>query len=68
MASYTVYPGQFLCQECKVEVRPLRLYAETKSLRLWTVKGEATWMCSKKHLSKVDLIPQKKKKKDFDND
>lgn len=56
---FTVYFGKFPCKDCHEEV---------KSLRLWTVKGEATWMCSKKHLSKVDLIPQKKKKKDFDND
>ena len=26
---------------------------------------KATWMCSKKHISKVGLLPQKKKKKDF---
>lgn len=56
---FTVYFGKFPCKECGEEV---------KSLRLWSVAGEATWMCPKKHLSKVDLVPKKKKKKDYDND
>jgi hypothetical protein len=34
-------------------------------LRYWGETGNATWMCSKKHLSTVGLIPPKKKKKDF---
>jgi hypothetical protein len=38
------------------------------SLRYWIEAGDATWMCSKKHISKVGLIPQKKKKKDFINE
>ncbi len=57
MPSFTVYHGKFLCQICKVEVRTLRLYAETK---------EMTWMCKDKHLSKVNL--GKRKKSDFDGE
>jgi hypothetical protein len=57
MASYTVYPGKFLCQECKVEVRSLRLYAETKTL---------TWMCKDRHISTISL--GKRKKSDFDRE
>ena len=56
---FTIYPGKFPCKTCQEEV---------KSLRLWIEKGEVTWMCSKKHLSSVILIPQKKKKKDFKNE
>ena len=56
MAKFTVYPGKFLCHECKVEVRSLRLYADTKT---------ATWMCPSKHLSSVKF--GKQKKKDFDD-
>ena len=57
MASYTVYPGVFLCQECKMEVRSLRLYAETKTM---------TWMCKDKHISTINL--GKRKKSDFDGE
>ena len=28
--------------------------------------GDTTWMCSNKHLSKVSLIPEKKKKADYE--
>ena len=57
--NFTVYPGKFPCKKCHEEVL---------SLRLWTASGDATWMCSSKHMSKVSLIPQKKKKRDFDNE
>jgi hypothetical protein len=57
MANFTVYQGTFLCHTCKVEVKTLRLYAETK---------EMTWMCKDKHLSKVNL--GKRKKSDFDGE
>jgi hypothetical protein len=57
MASYTIYAGQFLCQECKQEVKTLRLYAETQ---------EATWMCKDKHISKVSFA--NKKKKDYERE
>jgi hypothetical protein len=56
VAKYTVYPGKFLCHECKREVSSIRLYAETK---------EVTWMCSEKHLSSVSLY-KKKTKKDYE--
>jgi len=55
MPSYTVYSGLFLCHTCKMEVRSLRLYAETKT---------ATWMCKEKHISTVGF--GKKTKKDFE--
>jgi hypothetical protein len=55
MANFTVYQGKFICHICKVEVRSLRLYSETK---------EMTWMCKDKHISRVSL--GKRKKKDFD--
>ena len=50
MPSYNVYHGKFICHECKLEVKSLRLYAETKT---------ATWMCSEKHLSTVKFGKQK---------
>jgi hypothetical protein len=50
MANFTVYNGKFVCHECKVEVRSLRLYADTKT---------ATWMCPSKHLSSVKFGKQK---------
>jgi hypothetical protein len=57
MPSYTIYPGTFLCQVCKSEVKTLRLYAETKTM---------TWMCKDKHLSTINL--GKRKKSDFDRE
>jgi len=56
---FSVYPGKFPCKTCQEEVT---------SLRYWIEAGDATWMCSKKHISKVGLLPQKKKKKDFVNE
>jgi hypothetical protein len=56
MARYTIYPGKFVCHECKQEVKTLRLYKETKEL---------TWVCSEKHLSSVKLVI-KKSKKDYE--
>lgn len=53
---FTVFHGKFLCKQCNKEVL---------SARLWSASGDVSWMCSDKHLSKVSLIPQKKKKKDF---
>ena len=55
MPSYTVYTGKFVCHECKVEVKSLRLYAETKTM---------TWMCKDKHLSSVKFGKQKWKGND----
>jgi len=56
MAKYSVYPGKFICHECKAEVKSLRSYPDEKKL---------TWMCPEKHVSEVNLV-FKKKKKDFD--
>jgi hypothetical protein len=53
---FKVFSGKFPCKKCEEEVL---------SLRLWLDSGDATWMCSKKHVSKVGLIPVKKKRKDF---
>lgn len=54
---FKVFFGKFPCKKCQEEV---------SSLRLWTASGDATWMCSKKHMSKVGLVPQKKKKSDYE--
>jgi hypothetical protein len=56
MAKYTIYPGKFPCHTCKVEVKTVRVYPETK---------EITWMCPEKHVSTVNLNT-KKKAKDFE--
>ena len=56
---FTIYNGKFPCKKCHEEVT---------SLRLWTESGDATWMCTKKHVSKVNLKPSKKKKADFINE
>ena len=58
-SNFTIYNGKFPCKKCHEEVL---------SLRLWSETGDATWMCSAKHVSKVTLIPAKKKKKDFVNE
>ena len=55
MGSFTVYDGKFVCHTCKIEVRTLRLYPETKT---------ATWMCKDKHLSTVKFGKQKWKGND----
>jgi hypothetical protein len=49
-------PKKFVCKKCDEEVL---------SLRLWLDSGDSTWMCSKKHVTRVGLIPVKKKRKDF---
>jgi hypothetical protein len=56
---FKVFEGKFPCKKCQEEVL---------SLRLWAESGDATWMCTKKHVSKVNLIPKKKKKADFTNE
>jgi hypothetical protein len=56
---FSTYPGKFPCKTCQEEVM---------LLRYWIESGEATWMCSKKHISKVGLFPQKKKKRDYLNE
>lgn len=56
MADFKTFPGKFSCKKCHEEVL---------SLRLWPESGDATWMCGSKHISKVNLMPKKKKKADF---
>ena len=57
MAKYTVYPGQFPCKTCKIEVKNMRVYPET---------GIASWMCPEKHLSEVLLFKVGYKKRQGD--
>jgi hypothetical protein len=53
---FSIYQGKFPCYTCKEEVTSMRLWKETLEL---------TWMCSKKHLSKVSLV---KTKKDYERE
>jgi hypothetical protein len=53
---FQVYEGKWPCKICSEVVL---------TLRLWPDSGDVTWMCTQKHLSKMNLIPPKKKKKDF---
>jgi hypothetical protein len=48
---FKVFSGEFICKVCKEKVN---------SLRLWTETANVTWMCSKKHISRVPLIITKK--------
>lgn len=55
---FTVYPGKFICKTCKKDVF---------SMRLWHETGLASWMCSDKHVSEVQMVQLKyKKKKDYE--
>ncbi len=58
MAKYNIYHGEFPCHTCKVVVKTIRSYPETKEL---------TWMCPDKHLSSVSLNT-KKTKKDYERE
>jgi hypothetical protein len=55
--NFFLYKGQFYCQKCNDEVSTCRLWKETRDL---------TWMCNKKHISKISLIP--KGKKDYEDE
>lgn len=55
---YTVYQGKFICHECKETVHSMRSYAANKEL---------TWLCSKRHLTKVSL-QTKKSKRDYERE
>jgi len=57
--NFSTYEGKWPCKTCQEIVKILRLYVET---------GDATWMCSQKHISRVNLIPAKKRKRDFINE
>lgn len=54
---FNTYAGSYTCKRCNENV---------KSARLWADTGDVTWQCSKKHITKVNLIPQKKKKADYE--
>lgn len=55
---FNVYAGKFPCKTCKEEVKSIRVYLET---------GMSSWMCSQKHLSRVELFKVGyKKKKDHE--
>jgi hypothetical protein len=56
---FSTYPGKWPCKTCQEIVITLRYWRET---------GDATWMCSQKHISKVGLVPLKKKKRDYLNE
>lgn len=55
---FSTYPGKFICQKCAEEV---------KTMRVWHDTLDATWQCSKKHISKVTLY-KKKTKKDYERE
>jgi hypothetical protein len=52
-----IVEGKFPCKTCKKEVKTIRVYTST---------GMASWMCSEKHLSEVQLykVGYKKVKRD----
>jgi hypothetical protein len=52
-------PGKFICKKCKQDVT---------AARFWHDSGDVTWMCTNKHISKVELVVKKKTKKDFTNE
>ena len=52
MAKYSVITGQFPCHTCKEIVNSLRSYYDTSTI---------TWMCSQKHLTRVELIHRREK-------
>ena len=54
MDKYSIYEGKFPCKICKKEVKTMRVYLQT---------GMASWMCSDKHLSEVQLFQVGYKKK-----
>jgi hypothetical protein len=53
------FQGKFICQKCKQDVT---------EARFWRESGDATWMCANKHISRVELVAKKKKKKDFNDE
>jgi len=58
-SKYEVISGKFFCHTCENTPDTARLYTDTKKL---------TWMCSDKHLSEVNLIAEKKTKKDYERE
>jgi hypothetical protein len=57
---FFVLEGKFLCKDCKIEVKTVRVYFDT---------GKATWMCTNKHLSEIKLFQVGyKKKRDYERE
>ena len=56
---FSTYSGKFTCQRCQEIV---------STARLWKDTADVTWQCSKKHISKVCLLPKKKTKKDYERE
>lgn len=57
MSNFTTYSGKFSCKTCREEVKSIRIYST----------GSGTWMCSKKHISEVQVFQVGyKKKKDYE--
>lgn len=48
--AFSLYHGVFTCQRCKEDVTQARFWYDTKDI---------TWMCSNKHISKVNLSVKK---------
>jgi hypothetical protein len=53
---FKIFTGEFICKTCNEKVG---------SLRLWLETAHATWICSQKHISKVNFI---KTKKDYERE
>jgi len=49
---FSTYSGKFICKTCEEVV---------KSIRLWPDTADTSWMCSQKHISKVNLLPPTRK-------
>lgn len=58
--AFNTYQGKFPCKTCREEVKTLRVYTAT---------GMGTWLCSKKHLTEVQVYQVGyKKKKDYERE
>lgn len=49
---FSTYQGKFICKRCSEEVG---------SARLWHDTLDVTWQCTKKHVTKVNMDPKRKK-------
>lgn len=49
---FSTYNGKFMCKRCSEEVA---------SARLWHDTLDVTWQCTKKHVTKVNMDPKRKK-------
>jgi hypothetical protein len=60
MSNFNTYAGKFSCKTCREEVKSIRIYTNT---------GMGTWLCSKKHLTEVQVYQVGyKKKKDYERE